>query len=193
MAGHVVAAPGRVIAVSQGRLFDRLVRGRLWIGLLAVGLMGIVFMQVSMLSMNAGIGRAVKQSSALESQNAALRAELSRIVIDNTGSDAAAAAGMVVPASGDYHVLSAGDGEAARRAAASLTAPIAPIAPIVTPAPASTTAPAATTTTPTTPVVKTPTPTAPVSTGGGAATAGTPTPNVGTSSGGGAVAPGPQG
>jgi hypothetical protein len=162
--------------------------------MLAVLLMGIVFMQVSMLSMNAGIGRSVQQSSQLERDNAALRADLSRLVIGNSVSDSAAAAGMVVPAPGDYHVLSAGHGDAARRAAASLTDPVAPTlasAPVVT-APA-TTAPTTSTTTPApvTPVAA-PAQTAPASTGTGAATP-PPTPQVGASSGGGTAAPGAQG
>lgn len=187
----------RVIAVSQGRFFDRLVRGRLWIPLLGVALLGIVLMQVSMLSMNAGIGSSVKQSSALERENAALRAELSRLVIGNSVSTAAAQVGMVVPAPGDYHVLSAGDGGAARRAASSLTDPIAPVAAsaTTTAAPATTTAITTSTTTvaPATAVAKpAQTQPAPVP----APTAGptvAPTVKVGTSTGGGTAAPGAQG
>lgn len=189
---------GRVIAISQGRLFDRIIRGRLWIGILGAALMGIVLMQVSMLSMNAGIGNAVKQSSHLERENAALRAELSRLVIGNSVSDAAAKAGMVVPAPGDYHVLTAGDGDAARRAASSLTAPIAPVVASSTPAPAAATTTATpqpttstTTTTPVTPAA-TPVQSAPATTGAAAATP-PPVTQVGTSSGGGTAAPGAQG
>lgn len=129
--GRTTAAPpravGRVIAVSRGRLLDRLMRGRLWIPALALALMGIVFMQVSMLSMNAGIGRTVKQTSALQRENDAIRAELSRLAIANSVSDAAAGAGMVVPPAGAYYVLKAGNGDAARRAAASMTAPRPPV------------------------------------------------------------------
>lgn len=189
MAGH--AAPlsvGRVVAVSQGRLFDRLIRGRLWIAVLGIMLMGIVYMQVSTLSMNAGIGRSVKQSSALERQNAALRAELSRLVIGNSVSDAAAHAGMVVPAAGDYHVLTAGDGDAARRAASALTAPVAPVkaaAPVVT-----TTAPATTSTPAGTPAA---TPAASTPTSTGTTTRVTPAPTAAVSPGGGTAAPGAQG
>jgi hypothetical protein len=190
MAGQapVTAPVRRVIAVSQGRFFDRLVRGRLWIPALGVLLMGIVFVQVSMLSMNADIGRSVKQSSALERANAALRADLSRQVISNSVSDSAAAAGMVVPASGDYHVLTASD-SAARRAASSLTAPIAPINSV--PAVAATApTPATTTAAPVTPVA-TPAQTAPAVTPAGATA--TPVSQTGASSGGGTAAPGAQG
>jgi hypothetical protein len=191
MAGQATTTPvRRVIAVSQGRLIDRLVRGRLWIPVLGVLLMGIVFMQVSMLSMNAGIGRSVKQSSQLERDNAALRAELSRLVIGNSVSDAAAAAGMVVPEPGDYHVLTAGDGDAARRAASSLTAPIAPVQASAPAATTATTAPTTSTTpAPVTPAA-TPAQTAPASTGTGAAATPAATPQVGATSGGGTAAPG---
>jgi hypothetical protein len=55
----------RARLLADSRLLDRLVRGQLWIPLVAVGLMGIVFMQVSMLKLNAGIGRAVQTASTL--------------------------------------------------------------------------------------------------------------------------------
>src|SRR5919197_6502292 len=45
--------------IGDARVLDRLVRGRPWIALVAIGLMGIVFMQVSLLKLNAGISRAV--------------------------------------------------------------------------------------------------------------------------------------
>ena len=199
MAGQATTTPvGRVIAASQGRLIDRLIRGRLWIPTLCLLLMGIVFMQVSMLSLNAGIGSAVKQSSALERQNAALRAELSRLVISNSVTDNAAALGMVVPAPGAYHVLNSGDGDAARRAANALTDPIAPVTASVAPvAPVTTEPTTPATATSTTPApAATPTQAAPATTGGGTATptaTPTPTPQVGTTSGGGIAAPGAQG
>lgn len=200
MAGRATTSPvGRVIAASQGRFIDRLVRGRLWIPTLGLLLMGIVFMQVSMLSMNAGIGRAVSQSSALERQNAALRAELSRMVINNSVSDSAAAVGMVVPAPGAYHVLNSGDGDAARRAANALTDPIAPVQPAVVAPAAETVAPVTPAVTPTqvtptqaTPTQATPPQAAPAAATDGAATP-TPAPQVGITSGGGTAAPGAQG
>jgi hypothetical protein len=73
----IVRAIERTIRMADSRFLDRLIRGRLWIPLVAAGLMGIVFMQVSMLKLNAGIGRAVQASSTLERQNSAMRAEVS--------------------------------------------------------------------------------------------------------------------
>src|SRR3954447_13666847 len=54
------APPGalaRLRRVPDARVLDRLLRGRAWIPLVAVGLLGIVFMQVSLLKLNAGISR----------------------------------------------------------------------------------------------------------------------------------------
>ena len=39
---------------------DRLVRSRAWVVIIGFGLIGIVAMQVSMLKLNTGIGRAVE-------------------------------------------------------------------------------------------------------------------------------------
>ena len=56
----------RIAALPDHRLVDRLVRGRVWIPLIGFLLIGIVFMQVSMLKLNAGIGNNVEKSSTLE-------------------------------------------------------------------------------------------------------------------------------
>src|SRR4051794_426802 len=50
----------RVRELPDARLLDRLIRGRAWIVLIGVLLMGIVVMQVSLLKLNTGIGRAVE-------------------------------------------------------------------------------------------------------------------------------------
>jgi hypothetical protein len=93
--------------LADSRLLDRLIRGRLWIPLVAAGLMGIVFMQVSMLKLNAGIGRAVQSSSTLERQNAQLRADVSRLESGGRIVGAAHELGMVVPADGTTHYVTA--------------------------------------------------------------------------------------
>lgn len=133
----------RAIGIDGRRLVEAVIHRRLWIPILGVALLGIVFMQVSMLSMNAAIGRSVKEGTALERENADLRAQLSRLSIGNSVADAAAQAGMVVPEAGDYRVLTAGGGDAARRAASKLTDPVAPVQPSVIAPSAATSAPAA--------------------------------------------------
>jgi len=138
------------------RLLDRLIGGRVWIVLLGTLLVGIVTMQLSLLRMNAGIGRAVERSTQLEQSNAALRLSISelsdtdRIVSEATGM------GFVMPPQGSPRFLTASaadadkalttmrvpDPNAAAEAAAQLAAS-APVAPVTAGDPAAaTTAPA---------------------------------------------------
>jgi hypothetical protein len=118
-----VRAFERVVALADSRLLRRLVHGRLWIPLVAAGLMGIVFMQVSMLKLNAGIGRAVQTASTLERQNASMRADVSRMESGERIDDVAHGLGMVVPADGGEQYVTAGGPGTAARAATRMTAP----------------------------------------------------------------------
>jgi hypothetical protein len=52
-------------SLPDNRWLDGLLRSRAWIWLLGIGLGGIVFMQVSLLKMNAGISRAVESAATL--------------------------------------------------------------------------------------------------------------------------------
>jgi hypothetical protein len=94
----IIRAIERTMRMADSRFLDRLIRGRLWIPLVAMGLMGIVFMQVSMLKLNAGIGRAVQSASTLERQNAKMRAELSGMEAGSKIDTIAKDIGMVAPA-----------------------------------------------------------------------------------------------
>jgi len=121
----------RVVAVGRGlpssRLMDRLVRSRLWIGIIAVALAGIVAMQVSMLKLNAGLGRAVESAATLERQNSALRMQVSRLSTGERVREVAQRRGLVMPAPNELRYLSAGDARAdARRAARTMRAPKPP-------------------------------------------------------------------
>jgi hypothetical protein len=118
-----VRAVARVVTLADSRLLRRLVHGRLWIPLVAAGLMGIVFMQVSMLKLNAGIGRAVQSASTLERQNAAMRADVSRMESGERIDDVAQGLGMVVPADGGERYVSARGTGLAARATERMTAP----------------------------------------------------------------------
>src|SRR3954465_15428612 len=138
--GRAAAAPplalrlGRAVArIGDARFLDRLVRGRAWIALIAAGLMGIVFVQVSMLRLNAGISRAVASAETLQRQNSALRGDISRLDsgerIDTPAwggdtwrggwgegiGDAARSRGVGMPPAGSVHYLDArkADGAAA--------------------------------------------------------------------------------
>jgi hypothetical protein len=88
---------GAVSGLAEHRLLERIIRGRAWIAIVGIGLIGIVFMQVSMLRMNAGIGRAVDTASQLERQNAALRATISEQSSGDHIEAAAARMGLILP------------------------------------------------------------------------------------------------
>jgi len=100
-----VALPAVLRRLPDGRLVDRLLTGRLWIGLVAFALIGIVFMQVSLLKLNAGIGRAVEKISTLDRENAVLRADVSRLGSNDRIQSEAEALGMVLPAPGSVRFL----------------------------------------------------------------------------------------
>jgi hypothetical protein len=159
--GAVAAAPPLALRLGRragrivdARFLDRLLRGRVWIALLALGLMGIVFIQVSMLRLNAGISRAVTSAETLHRQNATLRADLSKLDASERIADAAKSFGMIQPAAGSVRYLDA------RKASA--TAAVRGIRQPKAPAPAATTAAptvvaAAATPTATAPAATTPT------------------------------------
>ena len=94
--------PLRAAAFVRGlpdhALIDRLVRGRAWIPVLGLLLTGIVAMQVSMLKLNASIGRSIERSTALQSQNQQLRASVATLADDQRIERIAAGAGMIMPA-----------------------------------------------------------------------------------------------
>jgi hypothetical protein len=114
------AALGRVAKrVPDARVLDRLIRGRLWIGLIAGALVMLVFMQVSLLKLNTGISADLLTSQNLERSNAELRASVSSLDSGQRIQDLAAARGMVMPDDGQLRFLTAGppgDGERAARA-----------------------------------------------------------------------------
>jgi hypothetical protein len=108
----------RAMRIGDARLLDRLVRGRAWIAIMAIGLLGIVFMQVSLLKLNAGISRAVTAGDTLDRQNSSLREDISKLDSGERVQDAAARLGMVTPAAGDVHYLNGANADGARAAAA---------------------------------------------------------------------------
>ena len=118
----ILRALHRTRSLADSRFLDRLIRGRLWIPIVAAGLMGIVFMQVSMLKLNAGIGRAVQSAATLERQNTDLRAAVSGMESGTRIEDAARHLGMVVPADGSTHYVKAGARGVATAAAHRMTA-----------------------------------------------------------------------
>jgi hypothetical protein len=118
------AAIGRMaLRVPDARVLDRLIRGRLWIGLIAFALVTLVFMQVSLLKLNTGISADLISSQDLERQNAELRAGVSSLDSGQRIQDIAAARGMVMPDDGQLRFLSAGRPGDGTRAAQAMTPP----------------------------------------------------------------------
>jgi hypothetical protein len=135
VAPALVPRLGRALAaVPEHRLLDRLVRGRFWIGFVAFALLGIVGLQLSLLKLNTGIGRAIEHQGLLERQNATLRAQVSSLSSGDRVETEAARMSMVVAPPGAIRFLSAGGRGTAARAARAMTAPAAASASAGTPA-----------------------------------------------------------
>jgi hypothetical protein len=109
---------GVALDVSASRMMDRVVRGRAWIGVIAFSLIGLVAMQVSLLKLNSGIGRAAETVSTLERSNSSLRSDITGLGAGDRIQRLAEAEGFVMPAPGDVAYLRSGDrhGDAVRAA-----------------------------------------------------------------------------
>jgi hypothetical protein len=112
--------------VCDSALLDRLVRGRLWIGLLAFSLIGIVAMQLMVLKLNTGIGATLQRAAALQRANAQLGIEAATGGGEGRIEPLAAATGMTFAAPGSVHFVSFSPAADMSRAAAALAAPIQP-------------------------------------------------------------------
>jgi hypothetical protein len=159
--GSHAARAGRSLPDSP--VLDRLLRGRVWIGLLGTLLIGLVAINVSLLKYNAEAGRNAEKAKALRIQNAELRARVSRLRSSDRLERAGRALGLGMPAAGQVRYLSArrGDGRAAAKTLRSSVwaefqapamdtqtaqAELVPAVPGVTVAPTGTTGPATPTT-----------------------------------------------
>lgn len=117
----VPGAIGRT-AVAVGGIADSgivlgLTRSRLWIGLLATLLVGIVGLNVVALSFNATSSKTAGLAEELGSENSALRAQIADGLSNERLQRAAVRLGLVVPEPGAVLYLkpAAGDAEAAAR------------------------------------------------------------------------------
>jgi len=109
-------------AVATHPLLDRLIHGRAWIGIVAFALIGIVTMQLGLLKLNAGIGRALEHEAALQRENSALSVENSEVAAGDTVELQAAHMGMQLIPGGALRFLSArGAGDLARAVSAART------------------------------------------------------------------------
>jgi hypothetical protein len=104
-------------SLQDSSLLDRLLRGRMWIGLLGVLLVGLVALNVSLLKLNAEAGQYAEIAKKLRVDNADLRGKVSRLGSGGRLQDAAAQLGLVMPRADDVNFLTANEGIDARRAA----------------------------------------------------------------------------
>ncbi len=110
-------------ARGLGTRLGLLASGRRWIAAIAVGLIGIVVLQLVHLELTHGSGAAIEQEEKLERQNTALSIEDSERSSGQHVAAAAQALGMVIVANGALHILNARGPLDAERAASSLTTP----------------------------------------------------------------------
>ena len=112
-----------VRALPDHPLLDRVVRGRTWIPLLGVLLVGIVAMQVEVLKLNAGIGTSLARAATLQSQNQLLRSNVARLSDDQRIESAAAHMGMVMAPPAAIRFLPGGGAGTVDRALAGIHQP----------------------------------------------------------------------
>lgn len=188
-----------VVRLLDSPFLVRLLRGRVWIALVAFALFGIVAVQVTILRLGASIGASVTRIQQLEQANQTAATEIARLEPGGDVASKAAALGMVYPPAGDVVYLHAASGLAAT-AAASITRPTAPLvstahsavltAPVNAPT-QTTPAPSTQTTTPQQQTEPAGAQTPPSTTGGSAQAppASTPAPSAAVGAGGGSAAP----
>jgi cell division protein FtsL len=125
-AAHPGLAPSLLAATAQlsrHRLLGRLIAGRAWIALIAFALIGIVTLQLALLELNAGVGRALEREAALQRENASLAIENSELAAGGRVESQASHLGMEFVPETELRFLRARPGLDAERAAAALSAP----------------------------------------------------------------------
>jgi hypothetical protein len=120
-----VARPQHATEPLVYRLLGRLIDSRLWIALLAGSLIVIVAMQLWVLKLNAGIGRAITHEALLQRETATLsRANAELSAGDRVEGLAASEEGMVIVPAGATRFLDPRGALDTRLAAAALARPV---------------------------------------------------------------------
>jgi cell division protein FtsL len=118
----LIGLAGRLDALASHRLLDRLIRSRVWIGIIAFALIGIVTLQLGLLKLNSGIGRSLERAAALQRENAALSVENSELASGSRVESQAEQLGMRLVSVGGLQFLGSHSGSDLSRAAAALGA-----------------------------------------------------------------------
>jgi hypothetical protein len=121
----------RGLAVGLLGILGRLSRrrslgGRPWIALVAFALIGIVTLQLGLLKLNAGIGRALEHEAVLQRENAALSIENSELASSDRVTSRALGLGMELIPTGVLRFLKARPQSDPARAVAALSTPARP-------------------------------------------------------------------
>jgi hypothetical protein len=120
--GLALRAIDALAGASNSPFLDRLIRSRLWIGILAFLLIGIVAMQLFVLKLNSDIGRTLAREAALERQNTLTTIADSSASAGNLVEPTAAAAGMAVAPAEALHFVTVSHSDLQRAATALQTA-----------------------------------------------------------------------
>jgi hypothetical protein len=110
--------------LQRHRLLDRLIAGRTWIALVAFALIGIVTLQLLLLTLNGDIGRALEREALLQRENAAMSIEDSELAAGERVEAQAAHLGMQLVPAGALRFLDTTPPGVFGRAGAALSAPL---------------------------------------------------------------------
>lgn len=117
-AGHLIPVAvgrtaGAVRQLPESGVVHSLSRGRLWIAVLGVLLIGIVGLNVATLSFDASISKMERRALDLEQRNSALRAGLAQKLSHDRVEATAINLGLIRPATDEYVYRDVGAGSAA--------------------------------------------------------------------------------
>lgn len=146
-AAHPAAARVRsAVATVPGSLLDRMVRGQGWVLCVGILLAGVVYLNVTVLELNAEITAKSERATVVKRDNSGLRQDLAQLGATETIQRRALKLGMVLPAAAEVRYLRSDPVADARRAARELDTLVAgerdrqrvEIAPVATRAPTAT-------------------------------------------------------
>ncbi len=120
--GLVPGLFGALDGVSRSGALDRLIRGRIWIGVITFALIGIVTLQLLVLQLNASIGRSLVREAQLQRTNATLSIEGSELAGGERVETQAALLGMQLVPEGSLRFLTDNPRADIARAAAAVKA-----------------------------------------------------------------------
>jgi cell division protein FtsL len=120
----VLGVLGAVASFASHGAIDRLIRGRIWIGVIAFALIGIVTLQLLVLQLNANVGRALVREAQLQRENTGLSIEDSELAGGERVEAKAGRLGMQLVPVGSLRFLTSYPPADLARAAAALGIPV---------------------------------------------------------------------